>query len=30
MEELNVELISESEGKYECALFDGEGNEKII
>lgn len=28
MEELDVELISKSEGKYECALFDEEGNEK--
>lgn len=26
--ELSVELISESEGKYECALYDEEGNEK--
>lgn len=28
MKELDVELISESEGKYECALVDEEGNEK--
>lgn len=28
MEKLDVELISESKGKYKCALFDEEGNEK--
>jgi hypothetical protein len=28
MEELYVELVSESEGKYECALVDEDGNEK--
>lgn len=28
MEELYVELINESEGQYECALYDEEGNEK--
>lgn len=28
MVELYVELINESEGEYECALYDGEGNEK--
>lgn len=28
MEELYVELINESEGEYECALYDEEGNEK--
>lgn len=27
-EKLNVELISESEGRFECALVDEEGNEK--
>lgn len=28
MDELDVELIRESEGEYECALYDEEGNEK--
>lgn len=28
MEELYVELINESNGEYECALYDEEGNEK--
>lgn len=28
MEKLYVELINESEGEYECALYDEEGNEK--